>query len=105
VGVARLILEAFEGEELERLTSATGAHVEIKLGDSVLVLEEAESWPTTQPRQYTYVYLQDVDAAFASAIMLGAEVIAEPADKPYQERTCALRDGFGNTWYLATYLG
>jgi PhnB protein len=103
--VARLISEAFGGEQLERLESAGGAHVEARIGDSVLVLEECESWPATQPRQSTYVYLPDVDGAFARAVALGAQVITAPEDKPYRERACALRDGFGNTWYIATYMG
>jgi PhnB protein len=103
--VARFISQALAGEELERLESGRGAHVEMRIGDSALVLEECEDWPAAQLRQCTYVYLPDVDAAFARAVALGAEVISEPEDKPYQERACALRDGYGNTWYVATYNG
>jgi uncharacterized glyoxalase superfamily protein PhnB len=33
----------------------------------------------------------------------GAEEIAPPEDKPYGERTAGVKDGFGNTWWIATY--
>jgi PhnB protein len=103
--VASFIAAAFAGEELERLESGGGAHVEIRVGDSVLVLEEGDNWPTSHPRQSTYVYVSDVDAAFARALAFGAEAISPPEDKPYRERACGLRDGYGNTWYVATYIG
>jgi PhnB protein len=101
--VTRFIIEALAGVELERLESGGGAHVELRVGDSALVVEECEDWPATHLRQSTYAYVPDVDAAFARAVALGAEVVSEPENKPYQERACALRDGYGNTWYLATY--
>ena len=97
--------EVFGGEELERIESGGGFHIEAKVGDAILVLETRENWPATQLRQSTYVYVPDVDAAFARAVAGGADVIAPPEDKPYQERACALRDGFGNTWYVSTYVG
>jgi PhnB protein len=103
--VARFVIEALAGEELERLEGARGAHVELRVGDSALVVEECEDWPAGHPRQFTYVYVPDVDGVFARAVALGAEVISEPEDKAYQERACALRDGYGNTWYIATYIG
>jgi PhnB protein len=103
--VARFIAEALGAEETERLESAGGFHVEARVGDSMLVLEECEDWPATQARQSTYVYVPDVDAAFAKAVAIGAEVIEAPQDKPYQERGCGLKDAFGNTWDLATYTG
>ena len=44
-----------------------------------------------------------VDAAVAKAVERGAEIIAAPADKPYQERQAGIRDAAGNTWWIATY--
>lgn len=103
--VARFIREALDGEELERLANPHGAHVEARVGDSMIVLEERDDWPATTVRQSVYVYVPDVDAAFAKAVALGAAVLAPPEDKPYRERACGLKDAFGNTWYLSTYVG
>ena len=52
-----------------------------------------------------YVYVPDVDAAYALAIARGAETIDAPSDKPYQERSAGLTDRFGNTWWISTYVG
>jgi PhnB protein len=71
----------------------------------MLVLETREDWPATRVRQAVYVYVPDIDAAFARAVALGAEVIEAPQDKPYQERACSVKDRFGNTWYVSTYTG
>jgi PhnB protein len=103
--VAQFIADVFEAEELERLESRGGFHIEAQIGDSMLVLEVREDWPATLVRQSIYVYVPDVDTAFAKAVALGAEVIAAPQDKPYDERACGLKDAFGNTWYVATFTG
>ena len=101
--VARFVDEVFDAEELERVETRGGFHIEWRIADSILVMETSENWPTAPVRQSTYVYVPDVDAAFAKALALGAEVVGAPEDKPYQERACALRDSFGNIWYVATY--
>jgi PhnB protein len=31
--------------------------------------------------------------------------VAEPTDKPYQERNAGVKDRFGNIWWMATYTG
>ena len=105
LAVAQFIAEVLKAEELERLESRGGFHIEARIGDSMLVLETREDWPASVLRQSTYVYVTDVDAAFAKAVSLGVEVIAAPGNKPYHESTCSLKDTFGNTWYLATYTG
>jgi PhnB protein len=80
-------------------------HMEIKLGDGVMVVEVRESWPADQRRQSVYVYVPDVDAAHAAAVSAGATSVEAPKNQRYQERSATLRDGFGNTWYISTYTG
>jgi uncharacterized glyoxalase superfamily protein PhnB len=46
-----------------------------------------------------------VDAAHAAAVVLGAQSISSPQDKSYAERSCGLRDSFGNTWDVSTFKG
>jgi PhnB protein len=36
---------------------------------------------------------------------MGATSVSAPENKPYQERACGVRDSFGNTWYISTYIG
>lgn len=47
-----------------------------------------------------WVYVDDVDASFASLRDNGAAVVEEPADQPWGERTAAVRDPDGNVVHL-----
>ena len=80
-------------------------HVEMQIADSVIVIESGELPPGVPPwRNFIYVYVVDVDAAYARALSLGATAIAAPEDKPYQERQAGFNDAAGNTWWVSTYL-
>jgi PhnB protein len=48
-----------------------------------------------------YVYVDDVDAWYRRALAAGATSMEPPALQPYGERRAAVRDAFGNQWYLA----
>ena len=98
------IKQVFGAEILENLPVGNkGFHIEARIGDSALVIEAGDPpHPGGKPASI-YVYVEDVDAAYARAIKFGATSVAAPEDKPYQERGCGVRDSFGNTWYIATY--
>ena len=92
-------------ERSENLGESPGFHVEVQIGDSVVVIEASDAWVNPPRPQAVYVYVPDVDDAFIRAIAMGATLLGDIEDKPYQERACAVRDPFGNTWYIATYTG
>ena len=50
-------------------------------------------------------YVPDADATYAQALRAGATSVEPPTDKPYGDRSAGVRDPFGNTWYLNTFLG
>ncbi len=90
--------------EIERhVFSEDSAHVEMRVGDAVLVVEagtlppEVAAWSC-----HTYVYVSDVDEAWKRALERGATPVAAPEDKPYGERQAGFRDSAGNTWWIAT---
>lgn len=99
------IAKVFGAVELERHEFGPRSfHVEMQIGDSVLVVEAGELAPDTQPwTGSVYVYVDDVDAVFARAVQLGARVLAAVEDKPYQERQGGFIDAAGNTWWVGTY--
>jgi PhnB protein len=100
-----LVRRAFGAVELEHHKMGNGAHVEAKIGDSMIVMEVCDPpHPGGKPASI-YVYVEDVDAAYARAIAAGATSVAAPEDKPYQERAAGVKDSFGNTWWIATYKG
>ncbi|WP_151759719.1 VOC family protein [Dictyobacter vulcani] len=99
------VKNVFGAEELERAsTGENGVHVEVQIGDSVVVLEIGKDF-TAATRASTYVYVSDVDAAYQRAIQAGATSLSKPEDKPYHERGAGVRDTFGNIWWIATYAG
>lgn len=96
--------QVFEAEELERHKTGTGFHVEVKIGDAVVVLEVGESFKNATQASI-YVYVNDTDEAYQRAIRMGAQSLEEPTDKPYQERGAGVKDTFGNTWWISSYIG
>jgi lactoylglutathione lyase len=48
----------------------------------------------------TWLYCDDVDAAFTELIGAGASVVAEPADQPWGERLASVADPDGYTIHL-----
>jgi PhnB protein len=99
------VKDVFRTTELERNKIANGFHVQVRLGDSVLVLSAMEPPYEEATRASIYVYVDDVDATFARAIAADAIPLGKPTDRPFQERTASVRDTFGNVWYVATYTG
>lgn len=96
--------DTFSGEVVER--SPDGGEVEIRIADSALALSLGEEFPVgVATTASIYVYVEDVDATYRLALRNGATSISPPEDKPYQERAGGVRDGFGNVWYISTYLG
>jgi PhnB protein len=98
------VQQVFGAVELERFAFGPRCfHVEAAIGDSVVVLEVGDPPPATAAPAAIYVYVPDVDAAYGRALEAGATEIAPPEDKLYNERAAAVKDTFGNTWWIATY--
>lgn len=104
IDLPEFVQKMFGAVELERHQFGPDSfHVEMRIGDSVLVIEAGELPPGTSPWIGSiYVYVEDVDAVYARAVNLGAKPLAEPVDKPYQERQAGFLDSAGNTWWIAT---
>jgi PhnB protein len=91
-------------EEIERADDHDeSAHVEMRIGDSVVVVETNVTHETVTHGS-VYVYVPDVDAAYQRALRLGAKSLAEPADKPYQDHNAGVKDSFSNTWWIGTHI-
>ncbi len=101
----QFLAEVFGAREIERheAPNRRAAHVELALGDSVMVVEAGELPSTVEPTSASvYIYVEDVDEAYRRATEAGAESIHPPTDQPYGERSCGFR-AFGNTWWVATF--
>jgi len=97
---------AFRAETLGVAKSPEGKilHATIKIGHATFEIDEA--YGEFQPMPcYLHVYVPETDVRYADAVRAGATSVEAPATKPYGERSAAVKDMFGNTWFLATYLG
>jgi len=101
-----MVKEAFGALELERhQIAAHSFHIEVQIGDSVVVLETGEPLPAEATEGSIYLYVPDVDAVYQHALKCGAKSVAAPEDRPYGERTAGVKDSSGNTWWISTYQG
>ena len=93
---------AFGAEETFRAQgTAGGAHVEVRLGDSMVMIGGT---PDCEPRpSEIFLYMNGVDEVYRRAIQAGATPMEEPADQPAQgDRQAGFTDPFGNVWFVAT---
>lgn len=97
--------QAFGAQETHRSVLPDGSiiHAEVKIGDSVVMMGQAnETWgarPST-----VYLYVDDVDAAFRKAVEAGAKSLGEPKDQFYGDRSGGVEDPCGNFWWVATHV-
>ena len=79
-------------------------HATIDIAGATFEIDEASAESNPNP-SYLHVYVPDTDAVYAQAIAAGAKGVNPPYTAPYGERSATISDPFGNTWFLATYLG
>lgn len=75
----------------------------VKIGDSMVMIGDAKVRNATAA--FLYVYVNDADAIYRRALAAGAHSLEEPFDTPYGDRRCMVRDQWGNSWQIATYMG
>ena len=103
--VINFLKRAFGAREIEKYASPDGVvhHAEIRVGDAVVEMGEAHGQYPPMPTMF-YLYVPDCDAVYQHALQAGATSIAEPVDQPYGDRSGAVKDVFGNQWYIATHI-
>ncbi|WP_378186093.1 VOC family protein [Aquimarina sp. W85] len=76
-------------------------HSEFKIGESTIFLTEASVYNPSRPGSM-YVYVEDTDATFHTALELGATTLMQPAEEDNGAREAGFIDPFGNHWWIAT---
>lgn len=107
-------IRAFGAVEIEpRMTGPDGVvgHAEIRVGDSVILLgDEWPEGPTRSPHALggttaaVFLYVDDVELAWARAIEAGAEVVYPLEMQFYGDKGGRVRDPFGHTWGMAQHI-
>jgi uncharacterized glyoxalase superfamily protein PhnB len=106
LGLVEFMKKAFSAEETHRsIGSGGGYHLEVRIGDSMLMVGGGRDFKGTPMPTALHLYVPDVDAAFQRAIEAGSTAVMPPRDHDYGDRDSALKDAYGNEWYLATHKG
>lgn len=102
-GLVAFIERAFGGVETFRSRgSAGGTHVELRVGDSMLMLGgKDDSAPL--PAMF-YLYVADADAVYRQALAAGGTSLMEPAELGDGDRRAGVQDPFGNQWWIGSHL-
>jgi len=106
-GVPKLLeflKHTFNSTELERVPRPDGtiSHAEVRIGDSVVMMGEANAQSKPMPTML-YVYVEDVDAVYKRALQAGAKPVRELKDEFYGDRAGGVADPMGNQWWIATH--
>jgi PhnB protein len=95
--------QAFGAEErfrMKRPGAETIMHAELKIGDSMIELADANpQFPPTPASLLLHV--DDVDAVFNRAVEAGAKPFQPVADQDYGSRGGSLTDISGNSWHIS----
>jgi uncharacterized glyoxalase superfamily protein PhnB len=73
----------------------------IKIGDSLVMVSSVG--PRDEMPAFLYLYVDDIDATYQSALQAGAVSLEEPTDVPYGDRRGMVQDPCGNIWQIATH--
>ena len=99
----RFLEAAFGATERQCQRQADGSvmHAELNVGNSLVMLGQAgREW--TALTAALYVWVPDVDAAYARALAAGAASQSAPEDKPYGHRNAGVVDRNGITWWIGS---
>jgi PhnB protein len=95
---------AFGAEERLRVPTPDGKimHAEVRIGNGAIEIGDANEEYPSAPTDI-HLYVDDADRTFDRALEAGATSIYRPTnDHPSGDRWGALKDPFGNDWYIAT---
>lgn len=101
--------KAFGAKEKFRLVEPSGriGHAELEVGGIILMIsEEFPELGIRGPRSIggtsfsIHLHVDDADAWIRRAVEAGAEVVREPRDQFYGERSGLVRDPFGHEWLI-----
>ncbi|XVS66857.1 VOC family protein [Actinosynnema sp. CA-299493] len=73
-------------------------HAEVRVGDSVVMMFDHPTWPTTPA--CLRLYVADDAEVLRRAVARGSVVVTEPTELFWGDRVSRLRDPFGNLWWV-----
>ena len=77
-------------------------HAEIKIGSSVIMFADSTEQYLPMPAGL-FIYVDDADKSYESALDNGATAVTELADQSYG-RSGGVKDIFGNVWWITSLI-
>jgi PhnB protein len=77
-------------------------HGEIKIAGSVIMFADSTEQYLPMPAGF-FIYVDDADKTYESAVNNGATAVTELADQSYG-RSGGVKDSFGNTWWITSLI-
>ncbi len=105
--------KAFDAVESGRMPGPDGKlmHAQIRIGDSaVMLVDEFKEYGGYGPKSLKgspvtiHLYVENVDAFLARAVVAGAKITMPLADMFWGDRYCRIEDPFGHHWSIATHV-
>lgn len=102
-GLVDFVVRAFGAEETLRTQGAAGGtHVELRIGDSMLMVGGGEN--SAPLPAMVHLYVDDADAWYLRAVQAGGVALMEPSEQGDGDRRGGVQDPFGNQWWIATHV-
>jgi uncharacterized glyoxalase superfamily protein PhnB len=98
---------AFGAEEIMRAADPSGSkiwHAMIRIGNSVLFLNDVFEGMATPNKTRLWIYSDDVDAAWKRAVDAGCAIRMPLGDMFWGDRMGSLADKWENEWTLAQHV-
>ena len=104
-GLIEFIKSAFDGKQTFRMDENDGKimHATVTIGDSTIMISDKMEGMEAQTAML-YLYVEDADALFKNALRAKATQIHEPTTEFYGDRAGAVKDSWGNIWWIATHV-
>ena len=96
--------KVFDAKETQKLMrdENTIMHAEVMIGESTIMFAEAtEKFKVSNAD--LFVYVDDADETYKTALKNGGSVVNELANQPYG-RSGGIKDPFGNVWWVTSVI-
>lgn len=104
-GTIEFMKKVLDGDDYVRMDGPDGTimHSEVRIGDSIVMVGSAGDENPPQPAML-HIYVEDCDATYQRALDAGTTSVSEPETQFYGDRSAAVKDASGNTWYFAAHV-
>lgn len=98
----KFAVEVFDGVLIKEDRHEDGKiqHARIRIGESIIMMNQSTEHFSANVSQM-YLFVDDVDSRFKTALKHGAISIMEPNLRPFGDRIAGVKDPCGNIWWIA----